>query len=201
MDSSHEAPDLPQDGALEPTAKLLDRVLAGEDSARERLAARFLPLLKRWAKGRLPAAARGALDTDDLVQLTLVRALDHVGEFRSRREGAFLAYLRRTLLNMIRDELRKASLRPGPESLSEVHLLDKAPSGLEQAIRLEAMESYEAALASLSEIQKEAVVLRLEFGFSYERIAEAVGSPSANAARMIVSRALVKLSEALHEHG
>jgi hypothetical protein len=45
-----------------------------------------------------------------------------------------------------------------------------------------------------------AVILRIEFGFGYQQIAEAVGSPSANAAQMTVSRALVRLAEALEEH-
>ena len=199
MDPSEEAANPAQGSALEATAKLLDRVQAGDDRARERLLARFLPLLRHWAHGRLPAAARSAFDTDDIVQVTLVRALGHVGEFRSRHEGAFLAYLRRILLNVIRDEIRKAAARPGRKSLPD-GLRDRAPSSLEQLLLSEAMESYEAALASLPEIQQEAVILRLEFGFGFERIAEAIQSPSTSAARMMVSRALVKLSEAMDAH-
>jgi RNA polymerase sigma-70 factor (ECF subfamily) len=59
------------------------------------------------------------------------------------------------------------------------------------------MERYEEALGALDERQREAVILRIEFGYSHEEVAEALGAPSANAARMIVTRALVRLSELL----
>jgi len=184
---------------LESTADLLSRVRGGDAAARERLVAQYLPMLKRWAHGRLPASARGMVETDDLVQVTLIRALDHVREFEPRREGAFLAYLRRILLNALRDEIRRSVRRPAEERLPD-DLADERPSLLEQTIGRQAVESYEAALASLSEAQQEAVILRIEFGFGYQQIAEAVGSPSANAAQMMVSRALVRLAEALEEH-
>jgi hypothetical protein len=41
----------------------------------------------------------------------------------------------------------------------------------------------------------------VEFGYTAPEIAAAIGSPSANAARMVVSRALVRLAEFLHEAG
>lgn len=186
-------------GDLESTAELLSRVRGGDIAARERLVAQYLPMLKRWAHGRLPSSARGMVETDDLVQVALIRALDHVGEFEPRREGAFLAYLRRILLNALRDEIRRAVRRPAGDRLPE-DLPDDQPSLLEQAIGREAVESYEAALMSLTEAQQEAVILRIEFGFDYQKIADAVGSPSANAAQMMVSRALLRLAQALEEH-
>jgi RNA polymerase sigma-70 factor (ECF subfamily) len=39
--------------------------------------------------------------------------------------------------------------------------------------------------------------MRIEFGFTFPEIAEALGRPSANAARMTVSRALVRLAEVM----
>ena len=188
----------PQSSDLESTADLLTRVRGGDAAARERLVAHYLPMLGKWAHGRLPAGARALVETDDLVQVTLIRALDHIGEFEPRHEGAFLAYLRRILLNELRDEIRRSVRRP-VEKLSE-NLADERPTLLEQAIGRDAMESYEAALASLPEAQQEAVILRIEFGLSYQEIAAAVGSPSANAARMMVSRSLVRLAESLEEH-
>ncbi len=61
------------------------------------------------------------------------------------------------------------------------------------------LEAYERALEKLPEIQKQAVLLRIEFGYSHQEIADAIGSPSANAARMMVSRALVQLAESMDE--
>ena len=185
--------------ALEATAALLARYRAGDERARDRLLARYLPLLRRWAHGRLPSGARSLADTDDLVQISLLRALKHMGTFEPAHEGAFLVYLRRIFLNVMRDEIRRGTRErragePDPE------LADSGTTALEQAIGREALDAYEAGLALLNEEQREAVVLRLEFGMKYEEIAEATGKPSANAARMAVSRAILRLAEAMDEH-
>lgn len=186
--------------SLESTATLLGLAREGDGSARERLLARYLPILRRWARGRLPRGARDLLDTDDLVQVSLLRALNHMEAFEPRREGAFLAYLRRIVLNAVRDEIRRVARRPTPEPL-EMELPAQAPSHLEQAIGREAVEAYEEALLALPEEQQQAVILRIEFGYSYPEIAEALDRPSANAARMMVSRALVRLAEVMGERG
>jgi RNA polymerase sigma-70 factor (ECF subfamily) len=193
-------PDTPPPAAtaLESTAVLLDRVRSGDEVARERLMARYLPVLKRWAHGRLPAGARGLVDTDDLVQVTLLRSLSHLGKFEHRREGAFLAYLWRILLNALRDEVRRSVRRGGREALSE-ELPDPAPTLHEQAIGRDLLDRYETALANLPDEHREAVILRIEFGLTYDEIADAVGSPSANASRMTVARALVRLAERIRE--
>ena len=56
---------------------------------------------------------------------------------------------------------------------------------------------YEQALARLSPEQREAVILRLEFGMGWAEIAAATERASADAARMLVSRALVELAREL----
>jgi RNA polymerase sigma-70 factor (ECF subfamily) len=181
---------------LESTATLLRLVRHGDRPARERLAARYLQVLRRLAHGRLPLRARDLVDTDDLVQVTLIRALDHVEEFEPRHEGAFLAYMRRILLNQIRDEIRRVSRRPARSEL-EGDPPAQDPSPLEDAIGRETVERYEAILDQLKEEQREAIILRLELGFTYQQIAEALGRDSPNAVRMMVTRALVRLGEQL----
>jgi DNA-directed RNA polymerase specialized sigma24 family protein len=64
----------------------------------------------------------------------------------------------------------------------------------------EVMDAYEDGLAALPDAMQEAVILRLEFGFTHRQIADALGSPSPNAARMLVSRALVRLSRIMDQH-
>ncbi len=184
---------------LESTAALLDRIRAGDARARERLLARYLPVLGRWVHGRLPRGARGMADTADIVQVALYRALNRLEAFEYRHEGAFFAYLRQIVLNAIREEIRRSVRRPSaPETAEEPH--DATASVVEQAIGREMLECYERALLGLTDEQREAVVLRLECGLSYPEIAEAMGKPSANAVRMLVVRALVPLAEAMREH-
>ena len=78
-------------------------------------------------------------------------------------------------------------------------LPDLGPSPLESTLSQENVRAYEEALARLPPRQQEAVMLRVEMGFSYEEVAAAVGNPSANAARMMVVRALRRLMEEIRE--
>src|SRR5262245_17251488 len=182
-------------GPLEVTAVLLDRIRSGDTVAREILFARFLPVIQRWAHRRLPVQARELADTDDLVQVTLIRALNRLDGFESRREGAFLAYLRTVLLNAVRDELRRARRSARAEPADEADW-GMAPSELERLVGRERLDLYDGGLTRVEPDKREAVLMRLEFGYSHAEIASALGKPSADAARMMVARALAELAGA-----
>ena len=64
-------------------------------------------------------------------------------------------------------------------------------------IRKQGLERYEQALQKLRPEQQEAVMLRMELGFTYPEIAAALGSPTPNAARMMVTRGLLRLAEVM----
>jgi RNA polymerase sigma-70 factor (ECF subfamily) len=177
----------------EATVTLLARVRSGDKEALDRLLARCLPPLRRWAHGRLPAYTRGMLDTDDLVQDTVVKALRQMGHFEARREGALQAYLRQALSNYIKDVIRHRLRRPDSTPVPD-HLPDEAASPLDQAIGSENAQRYEAALARLRDEDREAIVARVELQYGYEELAVALDKPSANAARVAVIRALKRLA-------
>lgn len=181
---------------LESTATLLRLVRAGDLDARERLFAAYLPILSRWAHGRLPSQARDLAETSDLVQVTLMAAFKRIGEFTPHGEGAFLAYLRRILLNEIKDEVKRKSRHPTGETLNEA-VPNQVPSTVERVVGNDALQRFDQALERLSEQQRQAVILRLEFGFTFKEIASAMEFPSTDAARMAVSRALVRLAEVM----
>jgi RNA polymerase sigma-70 factor (ECF subfamily) len=46
---------------------------------------RYLPRLRRWATGRLPPAARGLLDTEDIVQETIVKTIRNIDHIDAQR--------------------------------------------------------------------------------------------------------------------
>jgi RNA polymerase sigma-70 factor (ECF subfamily) len=184
----------PPGSKLETTADLLGLIRGGDKAARDRLLARIYKPLLRFAHGRLPARARDLTDTEDLVQVAMLRALDHIEAFDSRREGAFLAYLRSILMNLIRDEARRVKRRPEQEELPE-DLATAGATPLDEAVGREAMERYDAALERLTEEQREAVVLRVEMGYTYAQIAEAMNLASTDSARMMVTRAIVRMSK------
>lgn len=178
----------------ESSCVLLSRARAGDLAALEQLCTRYLPRLRRWAHGRLPAWARGALDTHDLVQDTMAHVVLRLSTFEPRHDAAFQAYLRQALMNRVRDEIRRAQRRPatGPLDTSRP---SAGPSPLEEAIGQEALDCYEAALERLKPDDREAIIVRIEMGLPYTDVAEALGKPSAAAAHMAVSRALVRLAQ------
>lgn len=173
---------------------LLDRAKQGDGIALSLLYERYLPPLQRWARGRLPRWARAAADTDDLVQEALLGSLRGVEAFDPRHSGAFQAYLRQGILNRLRDEIRRAKRRPQ----QPIELEDAAapgPTPIDEAIGREALERYEAALETLRPEEREALLGRLELGLPYPQLAVHLGKPSPDAARMAVSRALVRLAQ------
>jgi RNA polymerase sigma-70 factor (ECF subfamily) len=195
-------PDRPEASTAdrESTAALLRRASTGDKSAAERLLARFLPGLSRFASGRLPSWARGLVDTDDLVQDVAIRSVGRFETFQGDRTGAFLSYLRQSVLNRVRDEIRRAKRRP-PHDGAEVEEVGakSADSPVARAVGAEAVERYDRALERLSAAEREAIVARVELGLAYADVAEILGKAGPDAARMAVSRALVKLADEMDE--
>jgi RNA polymerase sigma-70 factor (ECF subfamily) len=182
----------------ETSLSLLERAREGDADALNALIARYLPRLQRWAHGRLPAWARDLTETQDLVQETMVQAFKHIDRFEVRGEGALQAYLRQALLNRIRSEIRRVGRRPAVSELDS-QTEDGTPSPLERAIGGEAVDRYEAALARLRPEEREAIVGRIELGLTYAELADALEKPTANAARMMVERALIRLAKEMRQ--
>lgn len=183
----------------ESTFQLIDRIHAGDQAALEALFGRYMVPLQRWAAGRLPAWARNANDTHDLVQDTLLNAFRNLDRFEPRREGAFQAYLRQAVMNRIRDYIRRRKTAPAATTLEEDEH-EHPTSQFESLVGLETLERYETALQRLSESDREAIIGRVELGNTYEELARALDKPSPDAARMTVARALLRLAEEM-KHG
>jgi len=173
---------------------LVQRAREGDRAALDALCARYLPRLQRWAHGRLPPWARGAVDTQDLVQLTLAQVVRRIDRFEPRHEAAFQAYVRQALLNQIRDEIRRMQ-RAAPHDPLDTGPVSPEPSPLEQAIGSELLESYEQALQRLKPEDREAIIARVEMGLKWNELADTLGKNSAASAQMTVSRALVRLAK------
>lgn len=182
-----------------PSVALLVRLREGDAAAREALFRRYWPRLERWAHGRLPARARDLHDTGDLVQETLLAAMQRLEDFEPRHDGALPAYLRVAILNRIRKLAVRAKGRPHHVEL-ESTVMDGGASPLEEVIGRQALERYERALAQLRPDDRDAVQLKVELGLPYTEIARELGKPTITAARMAVSRALVRLALEMRRH-
>src|SRR5262249_8471464 len=152
------------------TRKLIELAQAGDQAALDRLIARHIAPLRRWTSGRLPKWARDLVDTDDLVQETLFQTFKRIDSFEPRGAGALQAYVRQAVLNRIRNEVRRKGRRPEAVELDGSET-DSDLSPLEQAIGREAVERYERALEKLKPEEREAIIGRVEMGYTYDELA------------------------------
>ena len=183
--------DLPSTDLLV-TEDLLERAKSGDREALDALVARYLPRLERWASGRLPFYARSLLDTSDLVQETLIRTIQGIDSIQPLWPGSFQVYVRRAILNRIRDQVRTARRRNATDVSED--LADGGPSPLENAIGADVLQRFERGLEMLSPDERQLLHLRLELDVPYSEIAAMTGRSSPEAVRMSVHRAFRKLA-------
>jgi len=193
------APESPDGDEPESIPFLIERAQNGDQEALDRLFERCYPVIRRLAHGRLPDSIRGEKDTSDLVQITFLRALRGLKGFQSRWEDAWLIYLRRILFNHLRDEVRRAKRLPErevyPDDDGPSAIESPEPAPLDKAVVQERVLAYRVALMRLSPPEREAVILRLEQGERYDKIAAMLGLPSKDAARMMVNRSIARIAD------
>lgn len=183
-------------GASTGSASLLARARAGDSRALSTLFRRQGDQLLRWARGKLPRWARRLHDTADLVQETLLNTFRHLHRFENRGTGALQAYLRQAVTNRIRDEVRNVGRRPVTDL--EDRIGDFAATGpLPDQLTFDAEQErrYKAALAQLTTAEQLLIVGRIELGYNYHQLALITSRATAGAARVALSRAIVKLVE------
>jgi RNA polymerase sigma factor (sigma-70 family) len=108
------------------------------------------------------------------------------------------AYLRQSVINRIRDEVRKVTRHPAPGELSG-DLMSDDTSPLEVAVRQENYRRYRTALEGLPSRERAFVVARIEAQWTIGEIATHFGIVSPDAARMAIGRALKRLKKSLDE--
>lgn len=188
-----DTPDAPD---CDSTLDVLARARTGDGEAARVLIERTVGPLRRWARGKLPHYARGGANTEDVVQDAVVRALARVDHFEHRSVDGMQAYLRESVRNRIRDEVRRVTRRGVAQELPEV-LHDHGYSPLEELIRKERSDRYLAALRTLKPNERMAIIFRLEHNRSFDEIAQKLGKATPDAARMAVTRAVKRLADAI----
>lgn len=183
-----------------PTSTLVDQAALGNERALQALCERLRPRLVAWAHGRLPRYARELLNTEDLIQDTMVRSLKRLGTFEDRGGDSFLRYMRTAILNTIRNEIRRIGRLPGRGVLHDnLKGNDKTP--LENLLTREDEARYQEALACLSPDAQDLVIGRIELLMTPHELALHTGRPSPDAARMAARRAIAKLAHLIEEDG
>lgn len=152
--------------------QLLSAYAAGERSALEELFRRYRQAAYRVAFRLLGNEA----DALDAVQEGFVKALIHLKGFQHR--SSFKTWLLRVVSNAALDLGRQrgrremVSLDTG-DSTPELLIQEEVGQGLEQ---LDLRNQLSAALASLSEVQRQTFVLHADAGLSYREVAQTLGT-------------------------
>ena len=132
-------------------------------------------------------------DTGDLVQETVVAALRRLEAFEARYQGALQAYLRQALMNRVRDLVSSGRQAARTVDCPD-QLADASASPLEQSIGSQNLERYERALQRLSASRPRSGDLAARLQYSYEELAVVLDKPTADAARVAVTRAVKRLA-------
>ena len=159
---------------------------------------------------RMGRELRSKLESMDLVQDVLMSALKDLGHFTYKTEGDFLRWLSRIAENKlrghlqrfhankrdIRKEVRLNGYRPTVED-SVVAALDAVVTTTPSVIlsKREELDKLAKAIDALKPEYRKVIVLTKIEGFSYKEIGERLGK-SADAARMLFSRAMAELTDA-----
>jgi RNA polymerase sigma-70 factor, ECF subfamily len=187
-----------------PMSQRSDARLARPETYRD-----YLCLLARL---RLDRRLQGKLDPSDLVQQTLLKAHQALGQFHDLGEGARAAWLRQILARTMADEVRRfsrgkrdaateRSLLAGLDESSvrlEVWLADDQTSPSCQAMRHEQLLRLAAALAALPEDQRRVIELHHLKGCSVSEVAGQLGQSKASVAGLL-RRGIRALRERLIE--
>jgi RNA polymerase sigma-70 factor (ECF subfamily) len=173
---------------------------------------RYGPYLRLLARIHLDPRLRGVLDPADVVQQTLLKALEHWGQFRGRTEGERAAWLRAILANHLFDLGRKYG-KPAPVSLGTLEAaLDRSSARLDAilvadqtspsqgAIRNERSVRLAEALAQLPNDQRRALELKDLEGLSVAEISRQMGRTTASVAGLL-RRARETLRTLIEETG
>lgn len=172
---------------------LVERAKAGDASALERLIIRYLPRLRHWTRQAFPAWARDAADTEDLVQDTVWSAVRNLPHFTMRGEHALRAYMRRAARNRVNDEIKRVARRPRRVELSDMQLGTAAEADQAMLAR-EHVRRCRAALCRLSADDRKIIEFAMATGGDPADLAQLTNKPTADAARMALSRALKRLA-------
>jgi RNA polymerase sigma-70 factor (ECF subfamily) len=165
------------------------------------------------ANRRLPAGIQAREAPSDLVQETFQRAAQNFHRFAGQTEKEWKAWLRRIMLNRLKNadrEHRRTGRRavgrevplvPGDSSPAPAEPAADTPSPSAKALARECDEALHRALEQLSEEHRRVITLRNWDRLPFEEVGRVLGR-SAEAARKLWERAvehLAKLLEAPHE--
>jgi RNA polymerase sigma-70 factor (subfamily 1) len=197
------------DDKLAQSIDLVKRAQGGDDTALDDLIQRYYPKVRQIVRLRLGRGLRRWLDSEDILQGTFIGAVRTFDRFEMRDESSLLHWLGKIAEHQIkdaadyhyaqkRDGRREQSLRvSSPSDSTEDMQMDPAGDNvpaIDGVIDGERLEAIEDAIPDLREDYREVILMRDYEGASWATVAELMGSPSPDAARMHYARAIAELT-------
>jgi len=190
------------------TQQLVTLAKDGDESALDQLCQVYSERVRWMVRLRMNKELRSKLESMDLAQDVLIRALRGLGDFTYKNEGDFIRWLSKIAQNALRDNLDKlyADKRnvrkelpldgyrsttnskfvgsPGPIDITTPSMIMS---------RREDLAKLEKAIDMVKPEYREVIVLTKIEGLSYREIGDRL-SKSDDAVRMLLSRAMASLT-------
>lgn len=181
-------PCCPQD---ERFSELVAAAVRRDPAATQRVLAAVRPFVLRYCRGRLGRLDQSFASADDVAQEVCLALVSALPGYRESGQP-FLAFVYGVAQHKVADAYR-AVARDRSLPLAEVPDRPETAAGPEQRVLQEELKTrIDGLLATLTDDQREIVVLRVMAGLSSEETADAVGS-SPGAVRVAQHRALARL--------
>lgn len=186
------------------TQDLVLKAKDGDASAANELFTRYWPRVVAIVRTRLGKAVRLHIESQDIAQEAIMRALRGLDDFEFRDDSSFIRWLSTLVERRIRDEAEKwnTAKRQGaeiPHESVEWRLRTERPTPSLQLVLDERWRHVEEALASLPPEDRELFVGRHLEGATHAELARQM-QLSPDAVRMRLTRITRKILEYLERH-
>ena len=198
-----------RDSDFETLAKLSS---AGDQTGMAKLMGKYRPSLRKMVAARLDPRLASRVDASDVVQETMIEAVQKLNDYLQNRPLPFYPWLRQLavgrIANLTREHIqtqrrsitREDQVELGLSDESVVHLannvIGRHSSPSQQAMRGELQDTVRAALARLSQMDREVLILRFVEQLSAKDTATILGiTPESVGMRRL--RALQRLDDEL----
>jgi len=188
------------------TVELLERIRNGDADARERLLVRYQPRIFQIVRMLIGDRMRRRVESADLVQETLLEAVQRLDGFEPKGPGSLLAWFKKLARSAVCAEADRAAARKripdrAPQAAAGgkadddtgIEPVGDATGPLRRAERDEESEHLEQCIAALPESDRDLILLRNYAEQSWAEVAAETGHASANAARVAYAAAKARL--------
>ncbi|MEZ6096770.1 MAG: sigma-70 family RNA polymerase sigma factor [Pirellulaceae bacterium] len=190
---------------VQTVSQLIHRAKTGCSESYDGLLAQLQGYLQLVAERHHEQALRAKIGVSDIVQQSLVKAVDGFDSFRGNSEGELKAWLKTLLINEIRqvrrglfrqrrDVGRERSLDAGPTGQEVNWLRDSEPTPQTLLFKQEQIEALHGAIVQLSDSDQQVIQLRSFEKKGFDEIAAIMGR-SVDAVTKLWYRAVLRLQK------